>query len=204
VTSATKPRLILASASPRRAQILRDAGFSFVVHPTSVDETVRLGESPAEHVLRLAREKALTAAQRVHGSAVVIGADTVVVVAGKILGKPRSPADARRMLRLLSGRRHRVFTGIAALRLDSAHAGGRRPHRPLLRSAVEVTHVWFARLTPREIEEYVASGEPMDKAGAYAVQGRAGRFITRIEGCYFNVVGLPLALVTTMLESTNY
>jgi len=200
VTAATKPRLILASGSPRRAQILRDAGFSFALHPTFVNEAIRRGESPVQHVQRLASEKALAAAQKIHGSALVIGADTVVVVGGKILGKPRSPADARRMLRLLTGRKHRVLTGLAVLRLDSAPARGRPSQRSLLRSAVEVTQVWFARLTPREIADYVASGEPMDKAGAYAVQGRAGRFITRIEGCYFNVVGLPLARLYRMLN----
>ena len=203
MTAATKPRLILASASPRRAQILRDAGFRFAIRPTSVNESVRRGESPVQHVQRLAREKALAAARRIRGSALVIGADTVVVVDGKILGKPRTPADARRMLRLLSGRRHRVLTGLAVLHLDSAHAGGKPSHRSFLRATVEVTQVWFARLTPREIAAYLASGEPMDKAGAYAVQGRAGRFITRIEGCYFNVVGLPLARLYRMLNEMS-
>ena len=195
-----KTGLILASSSPRRAQILRDAGFSFSVLPAAVDESPLRGESAVQHVQRLAREKALATSQRIRGAAVIIGADTVVVVGGKILGKPRSRADARRMLRLLSGRKHRVLTGLAVLKLVSP-SHGRRPHRVgFLRCRVESTAVWFARLTPREIADYVASGEPMDKAGAYAIQGRAGRFITRIDGCYFNVVGLPLARLYRLLR----
>jgi len=195
-----KTGLILASSSPRRAQILRDAGFSFSVLPAAVDESPLRGESAVQHVQRLAREKALATSQRIRGAAVIIGADTVVVVGGKILGKPRSRADARRMLRLLSGRKHRVLTGLAVLKLVSP-SHGRRPHRVgLLRCGVESTAVWFARLTQREIADYVASGEPMDKAGAYAIQGRAGRFITRIDGCYFNVVGLPLARLYRLLR----
>jgi len=198
-----KTGLILASSSPRRAQILRDAGFSFSVLPAAVDESPLRGESAVQHVQRLAREKALATSQRIRGAAVIIGADTVVVVGGKILGKPRSRADARRMLRLLSGRKHRVLTGLAVLKLVSP-SHGRRPHRVgFLRCGVESTAVWFARLTPREIADYVASGEPMDKAGAYAIQGRAGRFITRIDGCYFNVVGLPLARLYRLLSETG-
>jgi len=195
------PRLILASASPRRAQILREAGFSFVVSPSSVDESIRPGESATEHVRRLAREKALAVAQHTRRSAVIIGADTVVLVDGRILGKPRSAADARRMLRGLSGRRHRVLTGLTVLRLEVKGRGRSGRRQMLLRSETETTAVWFARLTPGEIADYVASGEPADKAGAYAIQGRAGRFITRIEGCYFNVVGLPLARLYGMLRA---
>jgi septum formation protein len=194
--------MILASASPRRAQILRDAGFSCTVLPTSVDESLRRGESSAQYVARLAREKALAAARHALGNAVIIAADTVVVIGRRILGKPRSRADARRMLRLLSGRKHRVLTGIAVLRLEAADATrGRRRFTASLRCEVESTAVWFARLSRREIKDYVASGEPMDKAGAYAIQGRAGRFITRIEGCYFNVVGLPLARLCRTLSA---
>ena len=195
------PRLILASASPRRAEILRDAGFTFAVRPVPVDESPLPHESPSRHVERLAREKSLAAARHLRGPAVVIGADTVVVVRRQILGKPRSHNDARRMLRLLSGRKHHVLTGLAMLRLAPFTRGGSEPRPDGLRSETETTAVWFARLTPREIADYVASGEPADKAGAYAIQGRAGRFITRIEGCYFNVVGLPLARLYGMLRA---
>jgi septum formation protein len=199
----THPRLILASASPRRAEILRRAGLRFVARPADVDETVRRGESPAAHVTRLARQKAITGAKGISGPAVVIGADTVVVVGREILGKPASRPDARRMLRRLSGTTHKVLTGLALLCLprgeqrDSAGRGGR------MQTAVESTRVTFAPLHAREIEAYVASGEPMGKAGAYAIQGRAGRFVTRIEGCYFNVVGLPLARLYWMLEKVQ-
>ena len=187
--------LILASASPRRAEILRRAGFRFRILPTSVDESPRRRESPARHVVRLAREKAFAAALRVRGPAIIIGADTVVVAGRQILGKPASRAGARRMLRLLSGRTHRVLTGIALLRLS------RGARRPRMLSAAESTRVTFARLTPSQIAQYVATGESMGKAGAYAIQGRAGKFVTRIEGCYFNVVGLPLARLSRMLRS---
>ncbi len=187
-------RLILASASPRRAEILRHAGFSFVVRPCRVDESIRGGESAARHVARLAREKALACAKRVSGPAIILGADTVVVLGRHILGKPSSPANARHMLRLLSGRTHRVLTGIALLRLAS-------DGRTRVLSAVESTRVTFAPLGAREIAAYVSSGEPMGKAGAYAIQGRAGRFVTRIEGCYFNVVGLPLSRLCRMLRA---
>ncbi len=188
------PRLILASASPRRAEILRRAGFSFAVRPSRVDESIRPGESPARHVRRLAREKALACAARVSGPAIILGADTVVVLGRHILGKPASPRDARRMLRLLSGRTHRVLTGIALLRLA--------PHgRTRVLSAVESTRVTFAPLGAREIAAYVSSGEPRGKAGAYAIQGRAGKFVTRIDGCYFNVVGLPLARLCRLLQA---
>jgi len=199
--SARKARLILASASPRRAEILRDAGFEFEVRPSAVDEAVRRRESPIAHVERLAREKACAAASGTAGPAVVIGADTVVVMGREILGKPASRDDARRMLRLLSGRTHRVLTGVAVLRLKSGErlTNGGEPRRGALRSDVEATHVTFAPLSKKEFEAYVASGEPDDKAGAYAIQGRGGRFVTRIEGCYFNVVGLPLARLCRML-----
>jgi len=188
-------RLILASASPRRVEILRHAGFQIVARPAHVDESVRVGESPAKHVARLAREKAAAVAKRILTPAVVIGADTVVVVGREILGKPSSPRDARRMLRLLSGKTHKVLTGVAVLCLMP----GTRSVR--LFSAVESTNVRFAPLSAREIYAYVATGEPMGKAGAYAIQGRAGKFVTRIEGCYFNVVGLPLARLYRMLIS---
>lgn len=199
---ARKFRLILASASPRRGEILRHAGFQFITRAANVDESVRPGESPTEHVLRLAREKATAGAKGISGPAAVIGADTVVVVGREILGKPASRRDARRMLRLLSGRTHRVLTGLALLllRLRPGEHRQSSARRGKIRSAVESTRVTFAPLSSREIAAYVASGEPMDKAGAYAVQGRAGKFVTRIEGCYFNVVGLPLVHLCRMLR----
>ena len=193
--------LILASASPRRAEILRRAGFRFRILPTSVDESPRRRESPARHVVRLAREKAFAAALRVRGPAIIIGADTVVVARRQILGKPASRAGARRMLRLLSGRTHRVLTGLAVLRLVQPVGMNRRTRVGFLHSAIEETRVMFSPLTGRQIAAYVATREPMGKAGAYAIQGRAGKFVTRIEGCYFNVVGLPLARLCRMLRS---
>lgn len=188
-------KLILASASPRRAEILRNAGFDFEILPTEVDESVRPRESAAEYVRRLAEEKARAAAQKLaakfqRDSAVIIAADTSVVLGEIILGKPTSLEEARAMLRRLSGKTHDVLTGLAVLPLRNAD----------IQPAVESTRVTFARMTAHEIEDYVASGEPFDKAGAYAIQGRCGRFITRIEGCYFNVMGLPLARLYSILR----
>lgn len=173
--------LILASASPRRAEILREAGIPFAVRSPRVDETPRPGEAPVDYVRRLAAEKAC-AVQAADGD-VVLGADTTVVVDGRMLGKPSDTDDAQGMLEALSGRCHEVLTGICLRRggsLIQDHA---------------TTRVWFAELSAAEIGDYVASGEPMDKAGGYAIQGLASKFIGRIEGCYFNVVGLPVALV---------
>jgi len=196
--------LVLASASPRRRELLTQAGYRFDVHPAHVNEDPLPGEEPIAYVTRLAREKAqavfnqLTAPLagrsgpklRLDGqSLLVLGADTTVTLDGHILAKPADPADAARMLRLLSGRTHRVITGVAL-----ATAAGTQV-------AAEVTGVRFLTLSENDIAAYVATSEPMDKAGAYAIQGRAARWIPRIEGCYFNVVGLPLALVTQMLES---
>ena len=195
MTTRSHRRLILASASPRRAEILRSAGIRFVVRPAHIDEAVRPAESPRQLVARLACEKALACARRCTRPALVLGADTEVVIGRRILGKPASRADARRMLRLLSGKTHRVLTGIALLELPA----GQRPAR--LHTAVESTRVTFASLTTREIAAYVATGEPMGKAGAYAVQGGAAKFVTRIEGCYSNVVGLPLARLCRMLNA---
>ena len=183
-------RLILASSSPRRAEILRDAGFAFDVAAADIDETPRPGERAHALVRRLAEAKARAVAARAGSDAIVLGADTEVVVDGEVFGKPADAADARRMLEKLSGRAHEVITGVALLRTrDGA-----------LREAIESTQVTFATITPQEIEAYVASGEPLGKAGAYAVQGLGGRFVTRIEGCYFNVVGLPLARVYALLR----
>ena len=173
--------LILASQSPRRREILERAGIEVQVCVAGVDESELAGESPEEHVRRLARAKA--EAVPVPEGGIVLGADTVVVAGGEILGKPADPDDAARMLRLLSGRWHEVVTGIC---LRSAGS---------LVVDAQTTRVRFAALTQDEIRRYADSGEPMDKAGGYAIQGLASKFIERIEGCYSNVVGLPIALV---------
>jgi septum formation protein len=187
-------KLILASASTRRAEILRDAGIPFSVLSSAVDETPYPNEPPHDLVQRLAVAKAELAAARGVGPAIVIGADTEVTLDGDIFGKPRSSDDARRMLEKLSGRTHAVLTGVALIRLpDAQHI-----------AFVETTLVTFAALSPEQITGYLATGEPHDKAGAYAIQGHAGRFIPRIEGCYFNVVGLPLARVTRALDDLGW
>jgi septum formation protein len=187
-------KLILASASPRRAQILRDAGISFSVLSSAVDETPYANESPQQMVQRLADAKAELVAARAVGPAILIAADTVVVLDGQILGKPRSTDDARRMLELFSGRTHSVVTGVTVLRLPDMER----------RQFVETTLVTFAPLSPDEISRYLSTEEPYDKAGAYAIQGYAGRYIPRIEGCYFNVVGLPLARLTATLQELGW
>ena len=185
--------LILASASPRRRELLTQAGYTFTVRTADLAEVTRPGEDAIRFTTRLAREKAeaVAAALPTDEAALVLGADTVVVVDGAILGKPRDAADAARMLRALSGRTHQVITGVCVLQ------GERR------QCAAEVTHVCFRALSDEEIDAYVATGEPLDKAGAYAIQGRAGQWVPRISGCYFNVVGLPLALVSSMLDATS-
>ncbi|HZP04213.1 MAG TPA: Maf family protein [Terracidiphilus sp.] len=189
--------LILASASPRRRELLTQAGFSFEIHPAHIPEDPLPSEDPIAYVTRLAREKAEVVFRKLNqdsashlspGELLVLGADTTVVLDDQILGKPADAADAARMLRLLSGRSHRVITGIALATVHGAEV------------AADVTGVRFVTLSEQEIDAYVATGEPMDKAGAYAIQGRASRWIPRIEGCYFNVVGLPLALVSALLE----
>jgi len=179
-------RLILASASPRRAELLRAAGYEFETVVADVDERVRKGETPAEYVRRLATEKS-AAVQA--ADVIVLGADTTVVIDGEILGKPRDDDEAAAMLRRLSGRRHDVLTGVSIR--QGAHEVGR----------VDSTAVWFSPLTKEDIAWYVASGEGRDKAGAYAIQGLASRFIPRIEGSYANVVGLPVAVVAELLRS---
>jgi septum formation protein len=231
--------LILASASPRRRELLTQAGFTFQVHPAQIPEDPHPNEDPIAYVTRLAREKAqavfrelalcqgtapqvaeklnleggggfnprikATEAMRAlapegtlskiptgaedAANLVVLGADTTVTLDNHILGKPENPADAARMLRLLSGRTHRVITGVAVVTAARTEV------------AAEVTAVQFLTLSDEEIAAYIATGEPMDKAGAYAIQGRAARWIPRIVGDYFNVVGLPLALVSTLLET---
>jgi septum formation protein len=183
--------LVLASASPRRQELLRNAGITFDVQPADIAEYPQPGESAKACAERLAREKALAVArQRPHDF--VLGADTVVVVDGQILGKPSDANDAARMLRMLSGRRHQVITGVCLV------VNG----QPSVAS--ETTVVTVTEITDKEIADYVANGEPMDKAGAYAIQGIASRWIPRIEGDYSNVVGLPVALVFGMLKSAVF
>jgi septum formation protein len=215
--------LVLASASPRRRELLTQAGFTFQVYPAHIPEDPKPNEDPIAYVTRLAREKAEAVFHQLalkghdfsraedgarevralapegcssdvnphvgSNSFVVLGADTTVTLDNQIIGKPTDPADAARMLRLLSGRTHRVITGVAIV--TAAHT----------EVAAEVTAVQFLTLSDEEIAAYIATGEPMDKAGAYAIQGRAARWIPRIVGDYFNVVGLPIALVTILLES---
>jgi septum formation protein len=209
--------LVLASASPRRRELLAQVGYQFEVHPAHVPEEPLPGEDPIVYVTRLAREKAeavynevikewqlkqacagletrTTVGQEGGGTKgivglAVLGADTTVELDGAILGKPEDAAGAARILRLLSGRTHRVITGVALVTAERTEV------------AAEATAVRFLALSDEEIAAYVATGEPMDKAGAYGIQGRAARWIPRIDGCYFNVMGLPLALVCAMLES---
>jgi len=180
--------LILASASPRRAELLRNAGIAFTVEPAHVPEEPMPDEPPLQYAQRLAREKALAIFAR-HSDAVVLGADTVVVVDEHLLEKPRDEADAARMLRLLSARTHEVITGVCLIALGFE------------RTEAEITEVTFSPLTDDEIAGYIATREPMDKAGAYAIQGIASRWVERIDGCYFNVVGLPVPRVYRMLEA---
>ena len=184
-------RLILASASPRRQEILGNAGFDFEVRPSSVNEDPLPGELPEAMVTRLAREKALQVAAEAPPGSIVLGADTTVVVDAEIMAKPTDASDAARMLRRLSGRSHFVLTGVCLVDAPERVAA----------SGCERTEVRFRELSDADIRDYVASGEPFDKAGAYAVQGRASRFVTRIDGCYFNVVGLPVALVGKLLDT---
>ncbi len=228
-------RLILASASPRRRELLAQAGFSFEVRAAEIDESLHAGEDAIAYVTRLAREKAQAVCREIVSEAsvlshpghknkdvarvghpdfegretengeralpdstdglVVLGADTAVVVDEEILGKPANAADAARMLRLLGGRTHRVVTGVAVVSAAGAETK--------VEVAAEVTAVRMRALSDEEIAAYIATGEPMDKAGAYAIQGRAAKWIPRIEGCYFNVVGLPVARVSAMLEGRS-
>jgi septum formation protein len=206
--------LVLASASPRRQELLRAAGISFTVQPADVEETPQAAESPKDCAERLAKEKAV-AVWRTRPQDVVLGADTVVVVDNELLGKPSDGADAARMLRLLSGREHQVITGVCMVRAVSGDRGSGAGGAGMGSNSVparasdgaarvqvghETTLVAMHALSDEEIRDYVASGEPMDKAGAYAIQGIASRWIPRIVGDYGNVVGLPVALVYRMLR----
>lgn len=179
-------KLILASASPRRKDLLRQIGLDFEIIPSTVDEKIDEVE-PAKLVMELALLKAKDVASRVEG--LIIGADTIVVDGKTILGKPRSTAEAKEMLHALSGRRHQVMTGVAVVDSESGRDW----------VDIEITEVAFRELLPEEIERYVASGEPMDKAGAYAIQEKGALFVEGIEGCFFNVVGLPLLKTVQLL-----
>jgi septum formation protein len=182
--------LILASASPRRAELLRNAGISFTVDPAHVPEAPLADESPLDYARRLAREKTRAVFAR-HPQDTVLGADTIVVVSQLLLEKPTDADDAARMLCLLSGRHHQVITGVSVI------ASG------FERTEAEMTQVFFNELSEQEIADYVRSGEPLDKAGAYGIQGMASRWIGRVEGCYFNVVGLPVARVYRLLKAVE-
>jgi septum formation protein len=190
-------KIFLASSSPRRAEILRNAGIAFEIRAPQIDEAALPGERARAMVARLAEAKARATAARIGGAmreCIVVGADTTVELDGEILGKPRDSSHAREMLAKLSGRTHYVLTGLFLLRSP----GG------ATRAAVEDSAVTFAPLDEKEIDEYVATGEPLGKAGAYAIQGLAGRYIPRIEGCYFNVVGLPLARLYALLRELDW
>jgi len=187
--------LVLASASPRRRELLTQVGYRFEVRPAHICEDPHDGEDPITYVTRLAREKAeavfrdLAAAGSKPPEIAVLGADTTVTLDNAILGKPEDAADAARILRLLSGRTHRVITGVSLVTAERTEV------------AAEVTAVRFLTLSDEEIAAYISTGEPMDKAGAYGIQGHAARWIPRVEGCYFNVMGLPLALACSLLEA---
>ena len=189
-------KLVLASASPRRAELLRNAGLAFRVEVPNLEEAPEPGEAPDAYARRLARDKARVVAARCPGE-LVLAADTIVVAGDHLLEKPRDPADAARMLRLLSGRSHQVTTGVCLASLET-----RNEKLETLFEDVrsETTQVTFAPLTEEEIQAYVATGQTMDKAGAYGIQEFASRFVTRVDGCYFNVVGLPVQLVYRMLR----
>ena len=187
-------RLVLASASPRRADLLRAAGIEFDVISADIDEAIVQGETAEAYVCRVARQKVEAVGLLAPGKA-ILGADTIVVVDGTVLGKPVDDADARRMLGLLSGRTHTVITGVCLV--NPAAAEGQT------QACVGRTRVELARLSQAEIVWYAASGEPADKAGAYAIQGLASRFVTRIDGSYSNVVGLPVALVYNLCRNVG-
>jgi septum formation protein len=186
--------LVLASASPRRAELLKQAGIDFRVLPSRAPEKRAPRESAAAYVKRLSREKAAEVAGRLQAkgqrSGWVLGADTVVVLGSQVLEKPKNAAHARAMLKQLSGRQHQVLTGVSLLPLGEGKAV----------SIVEKTKVSFRRLSDNEIADYVSGGEPMDKAGSYGIQGKAGAFVKRIEGCFFNVMGLPLSRTVELLK----
>jgi septum formation protein len=188
--------LVLASASPRRQELLQNAGIPFIMQASKISELPREGEAPQACAERLAREKALDVFRQ-RPQDFVLGADTIVIVDGQILGKPRDAGDAARMLRLLSGRTHQVITGVCLIGPD------RKGRSSLEETRSETTLVTMSELSDKDIQSYIATREPLDKAGAYAIQGIASRWISRIEGDYFNVVGLPVSLVYQTLRENN-
>ena len=187
------PKLFLASSSPRRAEILRTVGWPFEACPVDIDETRKRHEEAASYVERLAQDKARSAAGVLVAGSTIIGADTVVVIEEEILGKPHDGDDARRMLRQLSGKWHQVLTGVALINGKPSE----------IRVAHETTEVKFAAMSEDEIDWYVSSGEPLDKAGAYAIQGLGSRFIEGIRGDYFNIVGLPVRLLYRLVTESG-
>jgi septum formation protein len=201
-----KTELILASSSPRRQELLREIGIPFQTHAANINEDQMSGEAPIAYALRLAQEKAQAVAAR-YPQSYVLGADTIVVVDDEVLGKPKGCEDAVRMLRLLSGRGHEVITAVSVIAPRTAALGTVAPSTvapsTLVETRASTTKVYFRELAEDEIQRYVAGGEPMDKAGAYAIQGGASRWADRIEGEFSNVVGLPLSLVTDMLITTG-
>lgn len=190
--ASTQPQLVLASASPRRRELLRQIGLRFTVVPAAVDETLRPDEEPAAYVLRVAREKVQAVVDRADSRLPVLGADTSVVLAGRILGKPADRAEAAAMLALLSGVTHEVYSAVSLWTPNG-----------FLQDRLNVTRVTFARLEPAWIAAYVASGDPLDKAGGYGVQGQAQTRITRIEGSFSGVMGLPLWETSELLRAAE-
>jgi len=188
------PSLILASASPRRVALLTTLGLQFEVRPSSVDETIHTPMSPEEAVIELACLKARAVAAETDSEAgtLILGADTIVAYAGELLGKPGGPEEARRMLRLLSGSSHQVFTGVCLVLPPGGEV-----------SACEETIIHFRELCDEEIDSYIATGEPLDKAGAYALQGAAAAFVSKLVGCYTNVIGLPVPLTVSLLRQAG-
>ena len=188
-TAKKKSSVILASSSPRRRDLLRQIGVEFTVDPADVDESILSGEVPEDYAVRVSLDKARVAARKA-GEGIVIAADTIVVFKDVILGKPDDSHDAKRMLEMLSGNMHRVITGLAVM---NAATG-------MVLCKTATTKVWFRNLEKDQVKRYVLSGEPLDKAGAYGIQGKGALLVARIEGCYNNVVGLPLALLDEMLR----
>jgi len=196
-----RPELILASSSPRRQELLREIGIPFQVHAANINEDQMPREDPMAYALRLAQEKAQAVAAQ-YPQSYVLGADTIVVVDGEVLGKPKDREDAARMLRVLSGRGHEVTTAVSVVVPGTVAPSVVAPGT-LVETRASTTKVYFRELSEDEIQRYVAGGEPMDKAGAYAIQGGASRWTDRIEGEFSNVVGLPLSLVTDMLRTNG-
>ncbi len=188
-TSKKTSSIILASGSPRRRDLLRQIGIDFTVDPADVNESILSGELPEAYAIRVSLDKAMVAAKKA-GEGIVIAADTIVVFKNVILGKPADPHDAKRILKMLSGKMHRVITGLVVMNAATR----------MVSCKTSTTKVWFRNLDEDEVQKYVLSGEPMDKAGAYGIQGKGALLVARIEGCYNNVVGLPLSLLDEMLR----